>query len=55
MDLDRMDKRVIIGIAVAAGLIAGVALMTFVVLRGECGQVVSAFGGGIFDIIRECI
>ena len=49
-----MDKRVIIG--VAAGLIVAVALFwAFTSLGGECGQAIRAMGGGIFDVIRECM
>ena len=50
----RMDKRVIIG--VVAGLIVAVALFwAFTSLGGECGYAIRAMGGGIFDVIRECM
>ena len=49
-----MDKRVIIG--VVAGLIVAFALFwAFTSLGGECGQAIRAMGGGIFDVIRECM
>ena len=43
-------------IAVIAGIIVAVILISMVVvISGVCGQLVRTFGGGIGDILSECL
>ena len=45
-----MDSRLIIGI-----IVGGALLWAFIAFSGECGQLVRALGGGIFDVIKMCV